>query len=65
LPSGETLGLGLRVVETLVALQPGVKIHRRRGSRYYAVRLIFPTATTVKTALPAPLEIAEPARVEA
>ena len=48
-PSDETLGLGLRVVDTLLRLQPGVKCARRRGRHYFAVRLAFPAA-------PAPVE---------
>jgi two-component system sensor histidine kinase QseC len=65
LPAAERLGLGLRVVEKLVALQAGVKIHKRRGSRYYAVRLIFPAATTLKAELSGPMELAEAVPAEA
>jgi signal transduction histidine kinase len=36
------LGLGLRVVDSLLALQPGVRCRRRSGAKYYAVRLKFP-----------------------
>jgi two-component sensor histidine kinase len=43
-PEPETLGLGLRVVDTLLPLQPGMKCHRRRGKHYYAARLAFPVA---------------------
>ncbi len=38
----ETLGLGLRVVDTLLGLQPELKYQRRRGVRCYVVRLSFP-----------------------
>jgi signal transduction histidine kinase len=38
----ETLGLGLRVVETLLGLQPEIKCRRRCGRRDYLVRLSFP-----------------------
>ncbi len=40
----ETLGLGLRVVATLLALQPEIKYRRRSGARDYLVRLSFPIA---------------------
>jgi signal transduction histidine kinase len=40
----ETLGLGLRVVDTLLSLQPGIKCRRRCGKRDYLVRLAFPIA---------------------
>jgi signal transduction histidine kinase len=36
-----TLGLGLRVVDSLLALQPAMKCHRRAGKKYYAARLRF------------------------
>lgn len=42
-PKPEALGLGLRVVETLLTLQPNVKCLRHRSPRGYAVRLSFPT----------------------
>jgi len=45
-PKPEALGLGLRVVETLLALQPNVKCRRRRNPRGYAVRLSFPARVT-------------------
>jgi signal transduction histidine kinase len=45
-PQPETLGLGLRVVKTLLHLQPEVKCHRRRTPRGYVVRLSFPAAST-------------------
>lgn len=38
----ETLGLGLRVVDTLLGLQPEIKCRRRCGRRDYLVRLSFP-----------------------
>lgn len=38
----ETLGLGLRVVDTLLGLQPELKCQRRCGRRDYLVRLSFP-----------------------
>ena len=34
-----TLGLGLRVVETLLRLEPEIQYQRRRGNGYYAARL--------------------------
>jgi signal transduction histidine kinase len=41
-PSGSIpLGLGLRVVDTLLGLHPEVKCRRRSGSRYYVVQLEF------------------------
>lgn len=45
-PQPEALGLGLRVVETLLNLQPDVKCRRRHNPRSYAVRLSFPAATS-------------------
>jgi signal transduction histidine kinase len=41
-PQPETLGFGLRVVDTLLSLQPGIKCRRRCGMRDYLVRLVFP-----------------------
>ncbi len=41
----EPLGLGLRVVASLLHLQPTVKFTRRHGRRYHAARLSFPAAT--------------------
>lgn len=38
----ETLGLGLRVVDTLLSLQPELRCQRRCGRRDYLVRLSFP-----------------------
>ena len=43
-PAEDTLGLGLRVVDTLLHLQPGVRCLRRRGRHYFAIRLAFPAA---------------------
>ena len=40
----ETLGLGLRVVDTLLSLQPAIKCRRRQNLNCYAVRLAFPSA---------------------
>ncbi len=42
----ETLGLGLRVVDTLLGLQPEIKYQRRCGRRGYCARLSFPLAAT-------------------
>jgi signal transduction histidine kinase len=52
-PQPETLGLGLRVVDTLLSLQPGIKCRRRSGSRDYLVRLTFPITTNPVTSLTA------------
>ena len=38
----ETLGLGLRVVDSLLQLQPELRSRRRQGRNYYVVRLVFP-----------------------
>lgn len=38
----ESLGLGLRVVNTLLSLQPAVKFRQRFTSNSYAIRLAFP-----------------------
>jgi signal transduction histidine kinase len=43
-PHPETLGLGLRVVDTLLGLQPEIKYRRRRGAGSYCARLSFPMA---------------------
>jgi len=51
-PQPEALGLGLRVVETLLSLQPTVKCRRRRNPRGYAVRLSFPADSPVETRQP-------------
>jgi signal transduction histidine kinase len=40
----ETLGLGLRVVDSLLQLQPEIKYRRRHGRHYYAVQMDFPRA---------------------
>jgi two-component system sensor histidine kinase QseC len=41
-PAQETLGLGLRVVDSLLQLQPEIKSRRHHGRRFYAIRLSFP-----------------------
>ncbi len=46
----ETLGLGLRVVDSLLQLQPELKFRRRHASTYYAVKLAFPRVRTGDTA---------------
>lgn len=38
----ETLGLGLRVVDTLLSLQPAIKCRRRKNRNCYGVRIAFP-----------------------
>jgi signal transduction histidine kinase len=43
-PHPETLGLGLRVVDTLLGLQPEIKYRRRAGARSYCARLSLPVA---------------------
>ena len=48
-PQLETLGLGLRVVDTLLGLQPEIKYTRRRGRNDYLVRLTFPVITSSAT----------------
>jgi signal transduction histidine kinase len=48
-PLDHTLGLGLRVVQTLLNLHPGARYRVRRGNTYYAVQLGFPTATSPST----------------
>lgn len=37
-----TLGLGLRVVEALLRLEPDIQLRRRHGENYYATRLCLP-----------------------
>jgi len=59
-PQPEALGLGLRVVETLLSLQPAVKCRRRRNPRGYAVRLSFPAVPQME-ASPSRVMIAQPA----
>lgn len=44
-PQPETLGLGLRVVDTLLGLQPDLKCRRRRAPSGYVVRLRFPASS--------------------
>lgn len=46
----ETLGLGLRVVDTLLSLAPNIKCRRRHGRHCYAVQLAFPAAEGVEEA---------------
>lgn len=43
-PHPETLGLGLRVVDTLLGLQPEITYRRRAGARSYCARLSLPVA---------------------
>jgi len=45
-----TLGLGLRVVNVLLRLDPDIHFGRRRGNTYYAVRLSFPGNCTIRPA---------------
>lgn len=40
----DALGLGLRVVATLLSLQPELKCRRRRTARVYVVKLLLPAA---------------------
>jgi len=42
--SSETLGLGLRVVDTLLHLQPEIQYQRQPGPDFYQVTLTFPAA---------------------
>lgn len=44
-PAESTLGLGLRVVESLLHLQPDLRFARRQGRQYYVARLTLPQAT--------------------
>jgi light-regulated signal transduction histidine kinase (bacteriophytochrome) len=44
----ETLGLGSRVVDTLLSLDPAIKCRRRRSLNCYAVQLAFPAAECVE-----------------
>ena len=48
-PAESTLGLGLRVVDRLLHLQPDIRYRRRRGQRYYAAQIIFSTPVAVET----------------
>lgn len=45
-----TLGLGLRVVEALLRLEPDIQFRRRRGNGYYAARVSFPACVPVSGA---------------
>lgn len=56
-PQLETLGLGLRVVDTLLGLQPEIKYRRRGGRRGYCARLSFPLAADTVTACHKPTAI--------
>ena len=40
--NADTLGLGLRVVDALLGLEPDIHYRRRRGDGYYAARLKIP-----------------------
>lgn len=51
-PQPETLGLGLRVVDTLLGLQPELRCQRRCGRRDYLVRLSFPAVALAASATP-------------
>ncbi len=42
----ESLGLGLRVVSSLLGLQPALKFRQRSHAGCYAIRLAFPAPTT-------------------
>jgi len=54
LPKPEALGLGLRVVDTLLGLQQDITCRRRLGQMEYAVRLTFAAAEA--TALVQPIQ---------
>ncbi len=56
----ETLGLGLRVVDTLLGLQPDLKCRRRRGTRGYLVRLRFPAGVAGDSATPGRQLVSDP-----
>jgi signal transduction histidine kinase len=43
-PAPDTLGIGLRVVDTLLRLQPELKCSRTHGEGFYTVELEFPAA---------------------
>lgn len=49
-PSAETFGLGLRVVDRLLHLQPDIRHLRRRGRTYYAAQFIFKTVRVERAA---------------
>ncbi len=44
-PGDKTLGLGLRVVQALIGLQPNLRFRTRSGKNHYAVRIQFPRST--------------------
>ena len=46
-----TLGLGLRVVEALLRLEPEIHFRRRRGNGYYAARVSFAVCKPVQQAV--------------
>lgn len=50
-----SLGLGLRVVTSLLGLQPAIKFCRRSNSACYAVRLAFPSTVHSASARTAPV----------
>jgi two-component system heavy metal sensor histidine kinase CusS len=48
-----TWGLGMRVVNALIQLQPAMRFRSRRGSQYYAARIGFqPAVAPVSSAMP-------------
>lgn len=47
---GYSLGLGLRVVNTLLSLEPKLRYQHRRGSNSYIARLTFPDAADLHDA---------------
>jgi two-component sensor histidine kinase len=42
MPTGGNLGLGLRMVNTLLGLEPDLLYRRRNGGKSYTARLVFP-----------------------
>lgn len=53
-PAADTLGLGLRVVQTLSDLQPGLQYEHRRNAGVYVVQLSLPAADEGRQPLCAP-----------
>jgi signal transduction histidine kinase len=53
-PAADTLGLGLRVVQTLSDLQPGLEYKHRRNAGVYVVQLSLPVAGEGRQLVPAP-----------
>ncbi len=51
-PPESALGLGLRVVESLLHLQPDLRFARRQGRQYYVARLTLPRSTGQSAAEP-------------